>query len=129
VSACREAQLMITSAPGPTALATALALSGFGGHGFLFAGFPARKSGARRRLLEQCAVVPVPVILYESPYRLLKLLDEIETVLGESRQVFVARELTKKFEELLCGTAADVRKKFDGRTVKGECVLIIAAAE
>lgn len=128
VAACREAELMITSAPGPTAVTTALALSGFGGHGFLFAGFPARKSGARRNLLEQCADVPVPVILYESPYRLLKLLEEIEAVLGESRQVFVARELTKKFEELINGTAGEIRHKFDGRTVKGECVLIIAPA-
>lgn len=126
VAACREAGLMITSAPGPTAVTTALALSGFGGHGFLFVGFPARKSGARRKLLEQCADVPVPVILYESPYRLLKLLEEIEAVLGPDRKVFAARELTKKFEELLSGTAAQVRQRFDGRNVKGECVLIIA---
>jgi 16S rRNA (cytidine1402-2'-O)-methyltransferase len=126
IAACRDAGLMITSAPGPTAATTAMALSGFGGHGFLFAGFPARKSGARRKLLEQCANVPVPVILYESPYRLLKLLEEIETILGSEREVFVARELTKKFEELLSGTAAEVKQRFDGRTVKGECVLIIA---
>lgn len=129
VAACRDAELMITSAPGPTAVTTALALSGFGGHGFLFAGFPARKSGARRKLLEQCAEVPVPVILYESPYRLLKLIDEIETVLGENRKVFVARELTKKFEELISGTAAEIRQRFSGRTVKGECVLIIEPAK
>jgi 16S rRNA (cytidine1402-2'-O)-methyltransferase len=117
---------MITSAPGPTAVTTAMALSGFGGHGFLFVGFAARKSGARRKLLEQCADVPVPVILYESPYRLLKLVDEIETVIGEERIIFVAREITKKFEELIKGTPADIRKKFGERTVKGECVLIIA---
>ena len=126
VTACREAGLPTTSAPGPTAITTALALSGFGGHGFLFAGFPARKSGARRKLLEQCAEVPVPVILYESPYRLLKLLEEIETVLGTERNIFVGRELTKKFEEQLCGTAAEIRQSFAGRTIKGECVLIIA---
>ena len=126
VSACREAGVLITSAPGPTAATTALALSGFGGHGFLFAGFPPRKSGARKRILEQCADVPVPVILYESPYRLLKLLDEVETVLGEDRKVFVARELTKKFEELLRGTPSEIRQRFEGRNVKGECVVIIA---
>ena len=126
VRACREADLMVTSAPGPTAVTTALALSGFGGHGFLFAGFPARKSGARRKLLEQCAEVPVPVILYESPYRLLKLLEEIGDILGSDRKVFVGRELTKKFEELLAGTAVEIGQKFDGRKVKGECVLIIA---
>lgn len=125
VEACREAEVMITSAPGPTAVTTALALSGFGGHGFLFTGFPPRKSGARKRLLEQCADVPVAVILYESPYRLIKLLEVIEEVLGPDRSVFVARELTKKFEELLRGTAPQIRAKFDGRTVKGECVVII----
>ncbi|HKL21213.1 MAG TPA: hypothetical protein VJ904_05365, partial [Tichowtungia sp.] len=62
----------------------------------------------------------------ESPYRLLKLLDEIHEVFGDNRQVFVARELTKKFEELLSGTAMEIRKSFDGRTVKGECAVIIA---
>lgn len=129
VTACRNAKLMITSAPGPTAVTTALALSGFGGHGFLFTGFPPRKSGARRKLIEQCADVPVAVILYESPYRLLKLLEEVEQTLGSERTVFVARELTKKFEELLSGTAETVRKQFDKRTVKGECVLIIAPKE
>ncbi len=126
VAACRAAGLMITSAPGPTAVTTALALSGFGAHGFLFAGFSPRKTGARRRLLEQCAELPVAAVFYESPYRLLKFLDEIDEVLGANRQIFVARELTKKFEELLNGTAVEIRKQFDGRTVKGECVVIIA---
>ena len=126
VAACRDAGLMVTSAPGPTAVTTALALSGLGGHGFLFAGFSPRKSGARRRILEQCADLPVATVFYESPYRLLKFLDEIDEVLGAGRQVFVARELTKKFEELLSGTAAEIWQRFEGRTVKGECVLIIA---
>jgi len=129
VEACRAAGVMITSAPGPTAATTALALSGFGGHGFLFAGFLPRKSGARRRTLEQCAALPVPAIFYESPYRLLKLLEEIEAVMGAERRVFVARELTKKFEELLCGTPAEIRQKFGERTVKGECVVIIGPGE
>lgn len=129
VEACRAAGVRITSAPGPTAVTTALALSGFGGHGFLFAGFLPRKSGARRRTLEQCAALPVPAILYESPYRLLKLIEEIEAVMGAGRRVFVARELTKKFEELICGTPSQIRQTFGERTVKGECVVIIDSAE
>ena len=129
VAACREAGVPATSVPGPTAVTTALALSGFGGHGFLFAGFLPRKSGARRKTLEQCASLPIPAIFYESPYRLLKLLEEIEEVFGSDRTVFTARELTKKFEELISGTAAEIRRKFDGRTVKGECVVIIAPAK
>ena len=129
VEACRTAGVLITSAPGPTAVTTALALSGFGGHGFLFAGFLPRKSGARHKILEQCAALPVPVIFYESPYRLLKLLEEIETVMGADRKIFAARELTKKFEELLSGTAAEIRTKFGARAVKGECVVIADSSE
>ena len=129
VEACRAAGVMITAAPGPTAVTTALALSGFGGHGFLFAGFLPRKSGARQRILEQCAALPVPVIFYESPYRLLKLLEEIEAVMGAERSVFAARELTKKFEELLSGTPAQIREQFGERTVKGECVVIVGPEE
>ena len=75
VTACRDAGILVTSAPGPTAATTALALSGFRGHGFLFNGFPPRKSGGRKKLLESFASTEVPVILYESPYRLLKLLE------------------------------------------------------
>lgn len=129
VEACRAAGVMITSAPGPTAVTTALSLSGFGGHGFLFAGFLPRKSGARQRTLEQCAALPVPVIFYESPYRLLRTLEEIEAVMGAGRRIFVARELTKKFEELICGTPAEIRQRFGERAVKGECVVIADAAE
>jgi 16S rRNA (cytidine1402-2'-O)-methyltransferase len=129
VQACRAAGLPITSAPGPTAVTTALALSGFGGHGFLFAGFLPRKSGARSRILEQCAALPVPVIFYESPYRLLKLLTEIELAAGSGRKLFVARELTKKFEELQSGTAAEIRAAFGTRTIKGECVVIVDSTQ
>ncbi|MGE4488965.1 MAG: 16S rRNA (cytidine(1402)-2'-O)-methyltransferase, partial [Kiritimatiellales bacterium] len=125
VEACRAAGVPVTAAPGPTAVTTALALSGFGAHGFLFAGFLPRKSGARRRILEQCANLPVAAVFYESPYRLLKLIEETGEVIGDSRRLFVARELTKKFEELISGTAPEILQHFGGRTVKGECVVII----
>lgn len=128
VEACRAAGVPVTAVPGPAAVTTALALSGFGGHGFLFAGFLPRKSGARRKILEQCAALPVPVIFYESPYRLVTLLGEIESVMGADRDCFLAREMTKKFEELCRGTAAEIRRRFDGRTVKGECVLMVGPA-
>ncbi len=128
VKACRAAELPITSAPGPTAVATALALSGFSGHGFLFAGFPPRKRGARQNLLDQCAALPIPVIFYESPYRLLKLIDHIEETFGADRPLFVARELTKKFEELLRGTPAEIRAAVGERRIRGECTVVIAPA-
>lgn len=125
VAACREAGLHVTAAPGPSAVTTALALSGFGGHGFVFAGFLPRKAGARRRILEQCAALPVPLIIYESPYRLMRLIDDLAEIAGPSRRLFIARELTKKFEETLCGTAAELREQIGERTIKGECTVVI----
>jgi 16S rRNA (cytidine1402-2'-O)-methyltransferase len=126
VAACRRAGVAVTSIPGPTAVTTAVALSGFGGNGFVFAGFAPRKSGALRRLLGELGSCPVPVVLYESPYRMVKLLGEIEAVLG-ARTVFVGRELTKKFEETRVGTPAELIAAYAGRTVKGEIVVVIAA--
>lgn len=125
---CRDAGVMVTSAPGPTAMATAVALSGFGEKGFIFAGFLPHKSGGRKRDLLKWADADLPVVFYESPYRLIKLLSEIEAFLGADRSIFVGRELTKKFEELSCGTSAEIRAGYEGRTVKGECVVIVQPA-
>jgi 16S rRNA (cytidine1402-2'-O)-methyltransferase len=125
VTACRKAGVPVTCIPGPSAVTTAVALSGFVSNGFIFAGFAPRKRGALCRLLGQVQNVPLPVALFESPYRLLKLMDVIEDVLAD-RTLFVGRELTKKFEETVWGTAAEIRGKFEGRTVKGEIVVVIA---
>lgn len=76
------------------------------------------KSGQRRVALEKQAQETRAVVIYESPYRLLKTLGELQTICPE-RQVVVARELTKKFEEILRGTAGEILKKFEGRN--GEC--------
>jgi len=125
VALCREAGIPVTAVPGPAAVTTAVALSGFGENGFIFAGFLPHKSGGRKRDLEKWKNADLPVVLYESPYRLLKLLAEIEEYLGSDRIVFVGRELTKKFEELSCGTPREILAAYEGRTVKGECVVII----
>jgi 16S rRNA (cytidine1402-2'-O)-methyltransferase len=122
---CREAGIPITSIPGPAAVTTAVALSGFGEKGFVFAGFLPHKSGGRKRDLEKWKEADLPVVLYESPYRLIKLMNEIEEHLGADRTVFVGRELTKKFEELTTGTPEKIRMQYEGRKVKGECVVII----
>ncbi len=122
---CREAGVMITAVPGPAAVTTAVALSGFGEKGFIFAGFLPHKSGGRKRDLLKWAEADLPVVLYESPYRLLKLMGEISEHLGADRTVFVGRELTKKFEELSTGSPAEVLARYEGRTVKGECVVIL----
>ncbi len=122
---CREAGVMITAVPGPAAVTTAVALSGFGEKGFIFAGFLPHKSGGRKRDLEKWADADLPVVLYESPYRLIKVLDEIEAYLGADRTVFAGRELTKKFEECTTGTPAEIKAAYENRNVKGECVVII----
>ncbi len=127
VRMCREAGIHVWVIPGPCAVSAAVALSGMGDAGYHFEGFLPHKSGGRQRRLEQLAHETVPVVFYESPYRLLKLMDEIERVVGP-RPVFVGRELTKKFEEGIFGTPAVIRASFEKRTVKGELVVIMAPA-
>lgn len=127
VAAVRAAGLYITALPGPSAVATAMSLCGFGGCGFLFEGFLTRGSNARKSRLRELAASDRPVIIYESPYRLLKLLGELDEALHD-RAIYIGRELTKHFEENLVGTPAELIAKFTGRTVKGELVLVIAPA-
>lgn len=124
VAACREAGYAVYVVPGPTAVTAALALSGFGGAGFYFEGFLPNKSAARRKRLAALLAYDVPVVLYESPYRACKLLDELEE-LGPDREVLVGRELTKQFEQSLVGTPRALREAFEGRTTKGEWVVVI----
>jgi 16S rRNA (cytidine1402-2'-O)-methyltransferase len=125
VALCHEANVMVTSVPGPAAVTTTVALSGLGEKGFIFAGFLPHKSGGRKRDLLKWADADLPVVLYESPYRLLKLMGEISEHLGADRSVFVGRELTKMFEELSSGTPAEILALYENRKVKGECVVII----
>lgn len=128
VAACRQAGLYVTAVPGPSAVTAAVALSGFGGRGFVFEGFLSHKSAARRSRLGELLHGEAPVVLFESPHRLLKLLEE----LGDSapaRQVFIGRELTKHFEELLWGTPGELAQRFAGRAVKGELVVVVAPEE
>jgi 16S rRNA (cytidine1402-2'-O)-methyltransferase len=125
VRAVREAGLFITSIPGPTAVTTALALSGWGQDGFVFAGFPVNKSAGRRRLLESFIDETRTVVLYESTHRIHKLLLDIQEILGE-REVFIGRELTKKFETLRSGTAAELAAFLEVHSSKGEFVVVIS---
>ena len=128
VTACRAAGLKVFVVPGPSAVTSAVALAGFASGGFVFGGFLPNKSGARRRRLAELGQGSLPVVLFESPYRLLKLADDVEAVLGARRMV-VARELTKHFEEVIEGVPADIRAAFAKRTVKGELVVVIEPGE
>ncbi|HBA82631.1 MAG TPA: 16S rRNA (cytidine(1402)-2'-O)-methyltransferase [Verrucomicrobia bacterium] len=127
VAACRERKVPIFVIPGPSAVTAAFALSGMGGQGFVFEGFLDHKTAARRRKLTERADELLPLVLYESPYRLLKLMGEIKDTLGD-RKVFVGRELTKYYEECLAGTPDEIMAVFAQRTVKGELVVIVEPA-
>lgn len=126
IRAARDANLPVEVIPGPSAVTTALAGSGLGDGPFHFHGFLPHKSGQRRKVLTALASLPVTLVFFESPYRLLKSLVDMEEILGH-RRVVVARELTKKFEEFLRGNIGEVRKRLEPRTIKGEITIIIEA--
>lgn len=124
VRSALDAGIEVTALPGPSAPIVALAISGLPSDRFTFEGFMPRKTGERSRLLRELSVLPHTLIFFESPNRLLATLESIAQELPQ-REVAVARELTKKFEEVLRGKAADL---FDWARagVKGEIVLLIA---
>ena len=123
VRAALEHAIPVSVVPGPTALLAALIVSGFADDGFVFEGFLPHKKG-RKKLLDQLSREPWTIILYESPHRIVRTLRDLSRHLGD-RQVVVARELTKKFEEVLRGKISDVCEILSKRTVKGEIVLLV----
>ena len=125
--ACRAADQAFTVLPGPTAFVNAIVGSGFPCDRFFFEGFLPHKKGRQTRW-KFLSSFPHTVVLYESPYRLLKCLEEINTHLGSDRKVCVARELTKVHEEFHIGTAHELTEWFEKHPekVKGEMVIIIA---
>ncbi|MGI6598271.1 MAG: 16S rRNA (cytidine(1402)-2'-O)-methyltransferase [Kiritimatiellia bacterium] len=128
-SAVRRAGACVTVIPGPCALTAAIALGGsVDGRGFRFEGFLDHKTAARRRRLRELAAETQTVALYESPYRILKLLTEVEEELGPERRLFIARELTKKFEETVTGTPAELRRHYETHSLKGEFVVLLYPA-
>ncbi len=124
VAACHAAGHPVFVVPGPSAATAAIAASGFGGAGFVFEGFLPPKSAARRRRLDELLLSVVPVILYESTYRAIKLLDDLNELAPE-RLCYIGRELTKLHEESIVGTASELLDHFHGRSVKGEWVVVI----
>jgi 16S rRNA (cytidine1402-2'-O)-methyltransferase len=114
--------------PGPTALVAALTASGLPTDEFHFIGFLPHKSGQRRKKLETLRDIAGTLVLYESPYRIEKLLGELSEIFPE-RSIVLARELTKKFEEFLRGHPADLLEQLQKRSVKGEFVVMIGAAQ
>lgn len=116
--------LKIECLPGATAFVPALVKSGFPTDRFVFEGFLPHKKG-RQTILKELATEPRTIVLYESPHRLIKTLEQLVEYLGSERRVSVSRELTKKFEETKTGTATEVLEHFRQKEVKGEIVLVI----
>ena len=127
VRAARAAGLRVEPVPGPCALVAALTASGLPTDEFHFIGFLPHKSGQRRKQLEALREFAGTLVLYESPYRIEKLLTELADVFPE-RQVVLARELTKKFEEFLRGTPAQLLEALKKRSLKGEFAVLVGPA-
>lgn len=124
VRACVEAGITVTCLPGPTAFVPALVGSGFPCDRFLYEGFLPHKKGRQTKWLS-IKEEERTVVFYESPHRLVKALEECVELLGPDRQVCVAREISKFFEEFRRGTAQEVLDHFKATAPKGEIVLLI----
>jgi 16S rRNA (cytidine1402-2'-O)-methyltransferase len=116
--------LTVECLPGPTAFVPALVKSGFPTDRFVFEGFLPHKKG-RQTAIKQIADEERTVVIYESPHRLVKTLEQMEQAMGPDRKISVSRELTKIFEETMTGTISDVLKHFKSKEVKGEIVVVI----
>jgi 16S rRNA (cytidine1402-2'-O)-methyltransferase len=115
----------VTALPGASAILTGLALSGLPTDGFFFGGFLPNKQAARRTRLEALSAAPGSLVLFESPSRIADTLADVAAVLGD-REVVVARELTKRFEEVRRGLAPVLAAELAAAPIKGEIVLVVA---
>lgn len=113
----------VVPVPGPSAVTAALSATGLGGDEYTFLGFLPHKKGRQTKLNNLVGMCP-PVVLYESPHRLVKLLAELDARYPEA-QVTVARELTKKFEEFKVGTPAELTAYYEAHPPKGEIVVVV----
>ena len=127
VVACIEAGLPVTCLPGPSAVTTALVLSGLPVDRFCFDGFPPRRGGRRRTWLARLATEERTCVFFESPHRLADTLAEAAEVLGPDRRAAVCRELTKTYEEVLRGTLAELAER-TAEGVLGEIVVVLEGA-
>ncbi len=126
VAAVAEAGHTVVPIPGASAVLAALVGSGLPSETFAFLGFPPRKGGERETLLNRVATSDETVVLFESPHRLVALLEELEALCGAGRSVAVARELTKVHEEFTRGTLVEARRYYEAHPPKGEVTVVVA---
>jgi 16S rRNA (cytidine1402-2'-O)-methyltransferase len=127
VRECIQRELSFSIIPGPSSILTALVGSGFSTAKFSFRGFLPVKTGRRERELRAAAESDETIIFFESPYRLIKTLAACIDVMPD-RQLCIARELTKKFEEFRRGTARELLAHYEAQPPKGEIVLVISGS-
>lgn len=127
VTACLEAGLPVTAVPGPSAVLTALAVSGLPVDRFCFEGFPPRRPGERRRRLHDLAQEVRTMVFFEAPHRLSGFLEAAAAAFGRQRRAVVCRELTKPHEEVIRGTLGEVLEWAAGE-VRGEITVVVEGA-
>jgi len=128
VRACVRAGVEVECLPGPTAFVPALVNSGLPGERFCFEGFLPQKKGRATRL-EELKTEERTMVFYESPFRLVKTLEQFAVTFGNDRSASVSRELTKMFEENFRGSLQECVDHFKMKTVKGELVIVVAGKE
>ncbi|GIJ00579.1 16S rRNA (cytidine1402-2'-O)-methyltransferase [Sediminihabitans luteus] len=123
-----ERDLPVTAAPGPSAVLTALALSGLPTDRFCFEGFPPRKPGERSRAFEALAREPRTMVFFEAPHRIDDTLAAMAVAFGAERPAAVCRELTKTYEQVLRGPLAELAERAAGEQLRGEICVVVAGA-
>jgi len=121
-------KIPVVSIPGPSAVMTALPVSGLPTDQFIFMGFLPRKQNQRRRTLKTVQSYVGSLIFYESPHRLVDTLCDMLEILGESRKIALCRELTKRYEEIWRGTLAIAYTTWQTRQIRGEFTLVVEGA-
>lgn len=126
VQSAIEYNLYIEALPGATAFVPALQLSGLPIHNFAFYGFPPAKKN-RRKYFENIKKNNITAVIYESPFKLIKTLNDLIEIFGEERKASLSREITKVFEETIRGTLLEIKDELEKRqSIKGEIVLVIS---
>ena len=115
----------VVTVPGACAVIAALTVSGLPTNQFFYAGFLPNSKSARQKFLKLVENIPGTLVFYESPKRLNKALIDMLFILGPERPVVIARELTKKFEETIRSTLGEINEKIEGRSIKGEIVILL----
>ena len=130
VRECVKQEIKVLSVPGASALLAGLVVSGLPMNSFMYLGFLPKKSGKREKLLTKAMevqkLVPQTIVFYESPFRIVKTLKQMDAIFRSGTEVVIGRELTKKFEEVLRGTPVQLIKEWGDKKIKGELVVMLS---